>query len=88
MRIVGILMVITGAIINLCLAVQSGASLLMDSDLKIFLTIISTHPILYVISVVLFFGGFALAVFGSQMSESLRVKRNMKRVVKNARNYR
>lgn len=87
MRSLGVLMVLSGAVLNLVLLVQSDVSLLMDSQFKMTMTMISTNPILFALSAVLFFGGFVLAVAGDRITlvADLNHKIRLHKISKNER---
>lgn len=87
MRGLGVLMVLSGAVLNLVLLVQADVSPLMDSQFKMATAMISTNPILFALSAVLFFSGFVLAVAGDRITlvADLNHKIRLHKISKNER---
>lgn len=87
MRVLGVMSILSAIVLNVALLIQSGANPLMDSDLKMSMSMISTSPILFVLSIVLFFGGFALAVFGDEIGfvRNIKHKIRLRKIAKNER---
>lgn len=87
MRGLGVVSILSAVVINLVLLAQSGSSVLMDSQFKMAMAMMSANPVLYVLSIVLFFGGFALVVMGDDapVLSGVRRKLRLRKIVKNER---
>lgn len=87
MRGLGVVSVLSAVVINVVLLIQSSANPFMDSGLKMSMEMFSANPALFVLSIVLFFGGFALAVFGDEIGfvRNIKHKNRIRKIVKNKR---
>ena len=87
MRGVGFISLALAVVMNFALLSMSGANLFMDSQMKIALMMFESNPVLMVISIFLFFGGFAMIAFGDNVPfiKSFNRKRNLRRIKKNER---
>jgi len=87
MRGIGVVSILSAVVINVALLIQSDASLLMDSNLKMSMAMLSANPVLFVVSIVLFFGGFALVVFGDNISfvRNIKHKNRLRKIANNER---
>lgn len=87
MRGLGVVSILSAVVINVILLIQSSANPFMDSELKMSMEMLSANPALFVLSIVLFFGGFALAVFGDEIGfvRNIKHKNRIRKIVKNER---
>lgn len=87
MRGLGVVSILSAVVINLVLLAQSGSSVLMDSQFKMAMSMMSVNPVLYVLSIVLFFGGFMLVIMGDDapVLSGVRRKLRLRKIAKNER---
>lgn len=87
MRGIGAISLLIAVVLNFVLLSMSGANIFMDSELKVSMLMWQANPVLMIVSMLLFFGGFAMIAVGGEVSfiKSFRRKQNLRRIVKNER---
>ena len=87
MRGVGAISLLIAVVLNFVLLSMSGANIFMDSELKVSMMMWQANPVLMIVIMLLFFGGFAMIVFGDNVPfiKSFNRKRNLRRIIKNER---
>ena len=87
MRGIGVISLVIGVVLNFVLLSMSGANVFMDSELKVSMLMWQANPVLMLVAMALFFGGFAMIVFGDNLpfAKSFKHKRNLRRINKNER---
>ena len=88
MRGIGVISLLIAVILNFVLLSMSGANVFMDSEFKVSMLMWQANPVLMIVAMALFFGGFAMIVFGDNLPfmKSFKHKRNLRRINKNERN--
>lgn len=88
MRGIGVISLVIGVVLDFVLLSMSGANVFMDSEFKVSMLMWQESPVLMIVAMVLFFGGFAMIVFGDNLPflKSFNRKRNLRRIIKNERN--
>ena len=87
MRGIGVISLVIGVVLDFVLLSMSGANVFMDSELKVSMLMWQSNPVLMLVAMSLFFGGFAMIVFGDNLSfaKSFNRKRNLRHIIKNER---
>lgn len=87
MRGIGVIALVIGVVLDFVLLSMSGANVFMDSELKVSMLMWQANPVLMIVAMSLFFGGFAMIVFGDNLpfAKSFHRKRNLRRIIKNER---
>lgn len=83
-KFIGIIMVISAIVIHIINISTSGVNFLMDSELKIAMTLIGHNPLMFFLAMGLFFGGMIIPFTADNRSISKRkLRRNTKNHKKN-----